>query len=491
MDRHARNRVTGHVHRTVKAALVDSGLAPGKSLVVAVSGGPDSLCLLHAICSHREELDLHLYGAHLDHGLRGDASAEDAKFVAETFAQLDIPLSLEVADVPAFRAEHRLSVEEAARKVRYGFLARVAAEQRTDAIALGHTADDQAETVLMHVIRGSGLSGLRGMETVSRRSINGRDTVLVRPLLGVTRQETAEYCRILKLEPRLDETNQSTELKRNRVRLELMPLLEEYNPRIRDALVRLSRSSARDMAYLESETDRAWQCTVRSDSRGVSLNSAAFSRLAPSIQGHLLRRALMSVMGNLEDVEQSHIDGMSRLIMAGDAGRALDLPGGFRFATSYGEATLASSEHDLCPLPPLEGEHSLTLPGETLLPGWRITATLRDRQETDADSGTLSQRAADGNSQDHTAQFDFSGLGGRLWVRSRVPGDRFHPLGMARSKRLQDFMVDSKIPRGWRDRVPLVVSSRGIAWVVGWRIADWAKVSDKDAHQLKLRFIPS
>ena len=244
MERRARNRLTGQVHRAVKAALVDSGLAPGSSFVVAVSGGPDSLCLLHAIYNIREELDLSLYGAHLDHGLRGEASAKDAEFVAETFARLDIPLSLETADVPAFRTEHRLSVEEAARKVRYEFLARVATERQADAIALGHTADDQAETVLMHVIRGSGLSGLRGMEGVSRSHSNTGNPVLVRPLLGVTREETVDYCRELKLEPRHDESNLSTELKRNRVRLELLPMLESYNPRIRDALVRLSQSSA-------------------------------------------------------------------------------------------------------------------------------------------------------------------------------------------------------------------------------------------------------
>jgi tRNA(Ile)-lysidine synthase len=442
---------------------------------------------LHSL---REDLDLQLHGAHLNHGLRGDAAEEDAEFVSETFARLDIPLSLEVADVPAFRKEHRLSLEEAARKVRYGFLSRVAAEQGTDAIALGHTADDQAETVLMHVIRGSGLMGLRGMEPVSRRAFNGRDAVLVRPLLRVSRQITAEYCRVLKLEPRRDESNLSTELKRNRVRLELLPILEEYNPRIRDALVRLSRSSARDMAYLESETDRAWQRAARSDGRGVSLDNAAFSRLAPSIQAHLLRRALMSVRGDLEDVEQCHIDDMTRLITAGDAGRSLDLPGGFRFATGYGEATLASSEHDLCPLPPMEGEHSLTVPGDTLLPGWRITATLRSRPQPDSDSRTPSHGEANTVRQDHTAQFDYGELGSRLWVRSRVPGERFQPLGMARVKRLQDFMVDSKIPRGWRDRVPLVVSSRGIAWVVGWRIAEWAKVLDRDERQLELRFVP-
>ena len=183
------NSVVDRVHRQVEAVL--RGPAAGaSSLVVAVSGGPDSMALLHALLHLRGRLGLSLRGAHLDHGLRGDAGAADAAFVADIFAAAGVPCDVEKADVAAYRAAHRLSLEQAAREVRYAFLARVYREHGANAVALGHTADDQAETILMHVVRGSGLTGLRGMEPWSSRPVEGTDVRFVRPLLGVPRGPT-------------------------------------------------------------------------------------------------------------------------------------------------------------------------------------------------------------------------------------------------------------------------------------------------------------
>ena len=479
------SRVIRGLHRLVRAALEQTALTTGGArLVVSVSGGPDSLAMLYALRHLRDDLGLHLHGAHLDHGLRGDASRADADFVAETFRRLDIPFTLEERDVSAFRQQHGLSLEEAARKVRYGFLAKVAMQQRADAIALGHTADDQAETVLMHIIRGTGLSGLRGMEVVTERTFNDWKTVLVRPLLRVYREQTADYCRALSLKPRLDESNMSPDLRRNRVRMELLPFLEAYNPAIREALLRLSRSVVHDVAHLEAEVDEVWCQTAREDERALALNRDAFNALPRALQNHMLRRAVMVAKGDLEDLEQNHIDDMARL-MGGPAGRSLDLPGGMRFSVSYTEATLAASARDTVPMPALEQKRALRIPGETLLPGWRVAANLVEPRLTPETRSTTPVPPSG-----YTAHLDYDSLGSQLWVRSRKPGDRFQPLGMPRAKKLQDFMVDSRIPRGSRDRVPLVVSSRGIAWVVGWRISEWARVRQGAVRQLELSFIP-
>jgi tRNA(Ile)-lysidine synthase len=474
---HSMDKVIASLHRHVRQALERSGLTDGKRLVVAVSGGPDSLALLYALHHLRGELGLELHGAHLDHGLRGEASRADARFVAETFRSLGVPFTVEDADVASFRRERGLSLEDAAREVRYAFLFRVAADQQADAIALGHTSDDQAETVLLHLIRGSGLAGLRGMEPATRRALAGHETILARPLLEVSRRETAAYCRAMGLEPRLDESNLSPELGRNRLRLELLPILKRYNPAVRDALARLSRSVAQDLAFIEAQVEAEWDRVARFSDKSLELDRNAFARLPPAIQSHMLRRAVLSVKGDLEDVEQNHIADMVRL-MAGPAGKSLDLPGGIRFSVGYAEAMLTpTSRGDLCPLPPLEGEHPLNIPGETTLPGWRVSARL------------IPLPARGEGEASYTAILDYTSLGGRLWVRPRRPGDRFQPLGMAQPKRLQDFMVDSRIPRAWRDRVPLVVSPRGIVWVVGWRIAEWARVKDEEGLKLELRFI--
>ena len=393
---------------------------------------------------------------------------------------------MERSDVDSYRRRRRLSPEQAAREVRYTFLTTVATEQHADAVALGHTADDQAETVLMHILRGSGLTGLRGMQTSSYQGAFGREVLLVRPLLGASRDETAAYCRALGLETRIDASNLSLEPRRNRVRMELMPLLQGYNPGVRQALIRLSQSAAKDLAYLERGVESAWPGIVREGAGALTLSREGFRRLDPAIQNHLLRRALTTLKGGSQDIEQTHIDAMARL-MLGPAGRSLDMPGGLRFSVSYSEAKLVPSGFDQCPLPPLEGEHELKVPGEGLVAGWRIQANLAKTGQGQGIAnfpGVAKQEGSEG----YSAVLDYHDLGGPLRVRSRMPGDRFQPLGMPEAKKLQDFMVDSKIPRPWRDRVPLVVSPKGIAWVVGWRIAHWARVKSLEAPRLRLRF---
>ena len=470
---------------SAREALVDAGLARSGLLVVAVSGGPDSLALLHALHSLSPETGIRLHGAHLDHGLRGDESAADARFVAAEFRRLGIAGTCARADVPAYRRERKLSLEEAARDVRYAFLARVAERQGADAVALGHTADDQAETVLMRLLRGSGLAGLRGMSPLSRRASTGGSVALVRPLLGVTRSEVSQFCRELGLAPRDDASNASTDMLRNRVRLELIPHLETYNPSVRRALLRLARSSARDLAYVEEQVDAAMPTLASRTDEGVALDRDIFTRLHPAIQAHALRRAFAVCRGSARDLEQYHVDAMARLI-CGRAGTSLDLPGGVRFLVGYERALLSRGAGDACLLPPLDGCHDIAIPGESRAGPWTVTARLAERS---APSDAAQPRnLADG--PPFAARLDAASVGASACLRARVPGERFRPLGMAHTKKLQDFMVDEKIPREWRDRVPLLVTPRGVAWVVGCRVAEWARAGRGNAPQLEVRVEP-
>ena len=375
-----------------------------------------------------------------------------------------MPGDVEKADVAAYRAAHRLSLEQAAREVRYAFLARVYREHGADAVALGHTADDQAETILMHVVRGSGLTGLRGMEPWSARRVEGTDVRFVRPLLGVPRADTEDYCRALGLRPRTDESNRSPDFTRNRVRTELLPLLEELNPAVRDALLRLSTAAARELSYLDAEVDRLWEDAAEVRDDRVALDRSTVARLPAALRTHVLRRAVAAVKGDLDGVHLSHADDMMRLLK-GPAGRAIDLPGGLRFHVGYDEAIVARADADLCPLPRLEGEHALAAPGETRVGAWSIAIRLADRPDDDALRLPRDGRA--GGYADPVARMSLRALAGGLVLRTRRPGDSFHPLGAPGRKKLQDFMVDAKVPASWRDRVPLVVTPRGIAWVAG------------------------
>lgn len=476
-------RFEGTVQAAVERAAPDSG-----RVVVAVSGGTDSLALLYALSRLKDRLRLQLLGAHLDHGLRGEESAKDARFVEKAFRTLEMGFTSEHADLAAFRRRHKLSTEQAAREVRYSFLARVASEHGADAVALGHTADDQAETVMMNIIRGTGIQGLKGMLPVSRRKVNDRSLQLLRPLLGATRAETSEYCRALGLDPRTDESNKSTEPTRNWIRIDVLPRLRERNPGIREALVRLADVAGKDLAHLDNELDEVWDSVVQEGNDLATIDHDAFGRLSPALKAQLLRRVFVRIAGEDAQLEQAHVDDMRRLI-GGQAGRNLGLPGGIHITTGYSESTLAHGGEPLVPLPPLAGEQQLNTSGGTKVGGWRVTTRVIRRDHDDPRNGTDSQTGLsfDGG----TATFDFGAVGDDLSIRSRRPGDRFQPLGMSQSKKLQDFMVDAKIPRRWRERVPLIASPRGILWVAGWRIAHWARVQATTTKVLEIELQPS
>ena len=478
------------VERSVRTALVESGLSSGTKLIVAVSGGPDSLTLLYALQQLSNDFDLSLHAAHLNHGFRGAAADSDEIFVNEVCKKIGVQLSCQQSDVFAYKKAHQLSMEQAARDVRYAFLTKTAVEQGANIVALGHTFDDQAETVLMHIVRGTGLTGLRGMQRMSKRSCYGTEIGLFRPLLETSRKDTLLYCTALQLLPREDETNYSTEFNRNRIRHDLIPYLENYNPAIKEALVRLSLGAQKDLQYLESNVNDIWnQIAEIVDSR-VTINRGMFLWLEPAIQTHLLRRALCITKGSVEDIQQTHIDSMTKL-MNGPAGRSIDLPGQIRFAVSYDEAELIPSVSNSVKTISTSDQFDLLVPGETTIGSWSITVTIVENPyfSTATPNPGLKFTRTEMGAKGALGFLKLSILDSRLVVRTRRPSDRFQPLGMSQFKKLQDFMVDAKIPRHSRDSVPLVTTENGIAWVVGWRIADWAKVTSAEKRCLQLRFI--
>ena len=482
-----KNKIISVFEHRVKKSLVTNGLSHGSILVVAVSGGPASLALLYALNRIKKELGLNLYGAHLNHQLRGVHSTEDAEFTSDCFKKLGIPFSTEKVDTLKFQDKHKLSIEQAARELRYNFLSKVAKEQNATAITLGHTSDDQAETVLMHIIRGSGLNGLKGMEETSSRVINSNKVTLSRPLLSVSRAESVNYCCLLKLIPRLDASNLSPKLKRNQIRMQLLPLLNEYNPAVKEALIRLSHSAKTDLEYIRNVVDDIWPDIANHYQNHTEISKSQFSKLAPAIQYHVLRKAITTVKGNLEDVRQEHIYEMAHL-MKGQAGKHSILPGRLRFSIGYDSGILTSFKSDPCPIPAITRIHDLKVPADNLIPGWSITTILNTQVDQPIDMH--SQREAMlVYPVTHKATLDYDKLGGNLRIRSRGTGDRFHPLGMTQAKKLQDFMVDSKIPQSWRNHIPLVVSPKGIIWVVGWRIAEWAKVDNTTRTQLEIKIM--
>lgn len=467
--------------KRVGSALESSGLARDDALLlVAVSGGPDSLAMLLLLAELSTPLGLKLHVAHLDHGLRGQASADDACFVEDVSHRLALPFTTETADVESHRTSNRLSVEEAARELRYGFLARTSKALGATAVTVGHTADDQVETVMMHLLRGSGQTGLAGMPIVrhwpSVRRV-GAVTIL-RPLLSVGREETAAYCDWKGLTPRDDPTNRSPQFTRNRVRMELLPHLNSFNPRFGEALLRLSDSAQQDQMFIQEEAARAWNAVVSPDEDGLALDRKRFSQLAPSLKRHLLRLAYEETTGLSQGLEYSHVLEMVRL-SEGRSGTEASLPAGLLFSVSYDRLHLRASNRGQPEVSPLTDEQPLLVPGHTGVPGWSITARIGGH------------RGSESPPSGHAAHLDATAVGQGLVVRHRRPGDRFQPLGMESSKKLQDFMVDARIPRKLRDSVPLVASDAGVVWVVGYRIAHWARLREETKDVLEMEFSPA
>lgn len=462
-----KQRVLGFIR---EQGLVESG----EALLVGVSGGPDSVCLLHVLNQLKEAIGVRLHVAHLNHMLRGADSDDDATYVSQLASNLGLPATVERVDVAAYREGRRLSVEEAAREVRYGFFARVARDIGAGSVTLGHTRDDQVETILMNLLRGTGLTGLRGMlPATSLRTADNSELKVIRPFLEITREETNNYCREFKLNPRVDLSNYSLDHTRNRVRHELIPVLKRYNRNVDAALIRTAEAAVDAISFVDGEVSQVWGRVVTEQPNGLLIDSEALLACHPALQRHLLRRAVSKVLGDLVDIQAVHVDKMVQALFK-PAGRRVTLPRGLSFSTGYRACLLSNGTPDSCPLPSMEQQYRIVVPGETAVPGWRVGASVSP--------------PSDEKGEGYTAHIDLDAVGKGLTVRARKPGDRFCPLGMEGTKSLQDFMVDAKIPRSWRGRVPLVCSPDSIVWVVGWRIAEGAKVTDGTRQVLRLEF---
>jgi tRNA(Ile)-lysidine synthase len=456
-------------------------ILPRKKVVVAVSGGPDSVCLLHILLQLREDLNINLHIAHLNHQLRGEESEADARYVLELAARLDLPASIEKRDIPGYQAEHRLSLEEAAREVRYGFLAGIAESVGADLVAVGHTQNDQVETILLHIIRGTGTRGLRGLQASQTLKFNSSKLQVIRPLLEIKREETEEYCRSLQIQPRLDSSNLSLSLLRNRVRRELLPLLKNYNQGISDALLRISSIARDDLAFLEAESLQTWKKVVRKQGNTLVFDKKGFNALSIALQRQLLRMAIDSLLGTLKDIETRHIEEILEALPK-PAGRQISLPEGLVFSLEYNRYLLSLNPQELNPFPVLAGDYELKLPGVTDIAGWTIKTSI---QSTEKISAGFNQEKTD----NFFASFDKDSIGNNIVLRSRRRGDNFQPLGMTRFKKVGEFMLDARIPRSWRDSIPIICTPEKIIWIAGYRIDERVKVTPETKQILNIRLI--
>lgn len=449
----------------------------GDTLVVGVSGGPDSLALLHALRALAPELALKLHVAHLNHQLRGADADADEQFVLWLAREWGLPVASASWDVRSYAEENRLSLEEAARMLRYQFLVGVASQLRANAIAVAHNADDQVETVLLHLLRGAGLAGLRGMEFKSNITSGTSSIPLIRPLLDVTRAEVEEYCAENDLQPREDETNADTTILRNRLRHQVIPYLETINPNLREVLRHTALAISDDYAYIHQNVLGIFDRMTRSVGDASSPSGYVFDRkwfraLPVNLQRGVLREAV-SRLRRLKNIGYPHIENARRVAVENDAGAEATLPQGLTLVVGYDDFTVGEQ----LPIPdePLllhAQEIGLNVGGEVLLEGsdWGVRVQQGNRE--------IGKQGNEGKGVGRwQARFNADEIRGQLVLRTRCAGERFAPQGMGgKHKSLHEFMIDEKIPRHLREFVPILADEEKVLWVVGYRASEPANV---------------
>ncbi len=459
-------------------------LAPGQTIVVGVSGGPDSTALLHALAASRAEWQITPVAAHLNHGFRGAEADADADYVAALAASLNIPARIERADVPALRRRQHLSAQEAARNVRHAFLRRVAAEVGAERIALAHTRDDRIETVLLNLLRGTGLEGLNGFPP--------SNLPLIRPLYDASRAQVEAYCAAHALQPRHDSSNNHLDYRRNRLRTELLPYLTAYyNERVGDAILRMADLAAADNAVLEEAAAQAFSDVAASvTAEEIVLEAAALIHLPLALQRRVLRSAITQVRGHLQNVGQEMLE---RVLEAGAQGQKqqITLPVA-EVGTVYllCEDSVVRIVRQTPRAEPLPWQCELIVPGRTPLPraGVMLEARwCRLQAEAAALAAEVTHPPTDLGRSTRTgplyAWFALKDVVLPIVARSWQPGDRMRPRGLGGSKKLQDLFTDHKIPAALRPRVPVLVEAGGagrILWVVGLTLDERALRPDTE-----------
>jgi tRNA(Ile)-lysidine synthase len=456
--------------RTVRRTIEKySMFSQGDRVVIALSGGPDSVALLHMLNSLKDVYGIKIRAAHLEHGLRGDESIEDMKFVMSLCESLSIPITTKSEKIGEIAAQDGLSVEAAARKIRYAFLYDVLEETGFNKIATGHNANDQAETLLINLLRGSGLAGLSGMKPAM-------DERVVRPLIEAKRSEIEAYLEQRGLSFRTDSSNADIRFERNKVRNVLIPVMEtEFNPGIVDSLTRTASVFSMVYEFFKGKVEKSMRAAVNKEEGRVTVNLELFRPYSDIVKLFTFHRILRSLEDDEQIISYDTLSALLNVAGKSQSGSRIDIGSGIIALKEFDSVVIG---RDLALYEPYEVQ--LNVPGETRIEnaGYVYTVEVfREKPET-----------PDVYRSGQSAYFDFNELALPLVARNWREGDRFVPFGLKGRKKVHDVFVDEKVPVSDRTVIPLVCDSDGVIWVTGVRRGDRARITDETGGIVKITY---
>lgn len=437
----------------------------GDTVIIGVSGGADSLCLLHVLNTLKNELNIKLFAAHLNHQFRGIEADMDAEFVEQTCIAWDIPHLIRNFDVSAYAKEQGLSSEEAGREIRYKLFDEMKDAINGNKIAVAQNLNDNVETILMRLIRGTGLEGLKGIDAV-------RDDI-IRPLLEQDRQSIEAYCKQNNLEPRIDKTNLQPIYLRNKIRLELIPYLRQrFNPSINEAIIRLGQVVREENNYLEQQTIELLNKLGEIKDSSIAIKTVSLKQLHPAMQKRLLRKAVETIANTLNGFEYKHFQGIIELFDK-STGAAIELPKDLKAYISYENLIICKKIENT----DKKCYYKLKYDYDNFID--EINEMLRVKLIHIKELSTVPKSF-------NTVYIDADKIEHDIVVRSREQGDTFSPIGLKGSKKLKDYFIDKKIPREKRDQVLLLADGDEIVWILGSVISEKYKITSNTQNVIVL-----
>ncbi|NFG58367.1 tRNA lysidine(34) synthetase TilS [Clostridium botulinum] len=460
--------------KKVLSYIVDNNLIKsGDKILVALSGGPDSLCLLNILKELREELDIEIGAAHLNHLLRGEDAFKDEEFVISTCKEMNIPYYVKRVDINKYSKEHKLSSELAGRNVRYGFFDEILKKDGFNKIATAHNANDQAETIIFRLMRGTGLEGLGGIKVC-------REDKIIRPILCLTRKEVEKYIKEKNLNPRIDKTNFEKIYNRNKIRLDIIPYIQNnFNEDIVKTLNRMSLLIQKDNAFIERLCIKAYNeyCKKNTDSKFYIIKKELFKE-DQAIVTRIIRTALIEYSKSHYDFEMKHIYDILELSKK-ETGKGINLPKNIYVENIYGDIKISSKMKEDIKVDKTEFLLNKKSIGEDRIQfnNYEFEISVLKNKSTNL---------IDLKENKLVKYFDLDKINENILFRTRKNGDKITPLGMKGQKKLKDIFINMKVPKEERDLIPVICFDNDIAWILGLQISDNFKVTNNSKNILKI-----